>query len=401
MTYNKYMIIMLVNLFMYSNAFSCGLEAYLKKSDSYKIFELNQKENRLKNKSVNYSFLPNIYIGMGQYINNDTGLVDISKSSFYISFSQLIFSGESLGKNSEKEEIDNKERKILFEKEKNEQLLKLYADIIQHEYLKENVLLNFSRLDKIKSEYNKTLLDLKSGIVPSLEVDVKSLNILKIENLLDGLMEDLKLLEKKISKDYSIPPGNISKITYNDIISCKEIGYRELIDRSKYNKLQQADIELDINNAALLPSVYLSIGLTPKNEGTLRDISLRKMDYNGGVSINIPFSNFFTAIDNQKKFAVSVSKARLESEKDLKELIIAKRDIFNKLSAIKRYIPILKREVELKNRKMEYNLWLVKNKKESILSYLDSQDELYEAEINLKKHERDLKYYQMYLNFIN
>ncbi|HAI9815747.1 TPA: TolC family protein, partial [Escherichia coli] len=258
-----------------------------------------------------------------------------------------------------------------------------------------------SRLDKIKSEYNKTLLDLKSGIVPSLEVDVKSLNILKIENLLDGLMEDLKLLEKKISKDYSIPPGNISKITYNDIISCKEIGYRELIDRSKYNKLQQADIELDINNAALLPSVYLSIGLTPKNEGTLRDISLRKMDYNGGVSINIPFSNFFTAIDNQKKFAVSVSKARLESEKDLKELIIAKRDIFNKLSAIKRYIPILKREVELKNRKMEYNLWLVKNKKESILSYLDSQDELYEAEINLKKHERDLKYYQMYLNFIN
>ncbi|HAI9817703.1 TPA: TolC family protein, partial [Escherichia coli] len=113
MTYNKYMIIMLVNLFMYSNAFSCGLEAYLKKSDSYKIFELNQKENRLKNKSVNYSFLPNIYIGMGQYINNDTGLVDISKSSFYISFSQLIFSGESLGKNSEKEEIDNKERKIL------------------------------------------------------------------------------------------------------------------------------------------------------------------------------------------------------------------------------------------------------------------------------------------------
>ena len=193
MTYNKYMIIMLVNLFMYSNAFSCGLEAYLKKSDSYKIFELNQKENRLKNKSVNYSFLPNIYIGMGQYINNDTGLVDISKSSFYISFSQLIFSGESLGKNSEKEEIDNKERKILFEKEKNEQLLKLYADIIQHEYLKENILLNFSRLDKIKSEYNKTLLDLKSGIVPSLEVDVKSLNILKIENLLNGLMEDLKL----------------------------------------------------------------------------------------------------------------------------------------------------------------------------------------------------------------
>lgn len=65
--------------------------------------------------------------------------------------------------------------------------------------MKENTSLISSRLDKSKSEYNKTLLDFKSGTVPSLEVDVKLLNFLKIENSLNGLVEELNLLEKKSS----------------------------------------------------------------------------------------------------------------------------------------------------------------------------------------------------------
>lgn len=397
----KYMVIILANLLVGKDVFSCSLNMYLSKLESYELFKLEQEDSLLQNKSVASSFLPNVSIGMGQYINNNTGLVDIGRSSFYIAASQLIFSGESLGKNSEKEENDNKRRIISFEKDKNEQLLKLYADILQYKYLKENISLILRRLDKLKLEYNKTVLDLKSGIIPSLEVDVKSLNVLKMESSLNRLKADYELLENKINKNYSIPPQNISKITENDILSCKTISYRELIDKNKHNKLQQADIELDINNASLLPSIYLSIGLTPKNEGALRDINLREMNYNGGISVNFPINNIFSAIDNQKKYAISVTKARLESERDHEQLLIANRNILNEYLVIKRNIPILKKEVQLKNRRMEYKLWLVKEKKENILSYLDSQDELYEAEINLKKNERDLKYYQMYLNFIN
>lgn len=396
----KSRILMLSSFLVCANVYSCNLEAYLKKSEEYKLFNLEQAENSLQNKHMEFSFLPNISIGIGQHINNNTGLVDVGKSSFYISASQLIFSGESLGKSREKEKINNEIKRLSFEKEKNEKLLKLYADIIQYKYLKENTSLISSRLDKSKSEYNKTLLDFKSGTVPSLEVDVKLLNFLKIENSLNGLVEELNLLEKKIIDDYAIPSDAISKITEDDIISCKKIGYQELIDKNKYNKLQQADVELDINNSVLMPSVYFSIGLTPKKEGVIRDINLRKMDYNGGISVNIPLSNIFNAIDNQKKFAFNVSKARLESEKEQKSLFVLKREILNRYSSLKRTIPISKKEIELKKRKVEYKLWMVKQKKESILSYLDSQDELYESEFNLKKDERDLKYYQMYLDFI-
>lgn len=399
--HKKYMVIVFANLLVCKDVFACDLSAYLSKAESYEIFKLEQKESRLKNKPIASYFSPNVSIGMGQYINNDTGLVDVGRSSFHISASQLIFSGESLGKSSEKEENENKRRILLYEKDVNEQLLKLYADVLQYKYLKENINLLSRKVSTLKLEYNKILLDFKSGVVPSLEVDVNLLNVQKMESLRNGLQSDYKLLEYKINKSYSIPPEMISKITEDEILSCKKNSYRELVNKNKHLKLQQADIELDINNASLLPSVYLSIGLTPKNEGFIRDLNLRKMNYNGGINITFPISNIFSAIDNQKKYAISVTKTRLQSEKEQEDLLMENRKILNDYLAIKRNIPILKKEVQLKNRKVEYKLWLVKEKKGDVLSYLDAQDELYEAEINLKKNERDLKYHQMYINFIN
>lgn len=395
-------LIVFVNFCFCSNVFSsCSLDVYLKKTKIYRSFNIEQEETRMQNKTFSSSYLPSISVGMGQYINNDKGLVDLGKTSFYISASQLIFSGESLGYKNEKNEIDNNRRHISFEKEKNDTLLKIYEDIIQYKYLSENIKLTLNQLNKVQAEYQKSLLDLKSGNIPSLEADVKSLNVSKMKNTLNTLSDDLNLLEEKFIADYSIPPENISKITENDIISCKSMGYRELIETNKQNKLQQADVELDINKSALLPSVYLSVGLTPKNEGTLRDFNLRTMNYNGGISVSIPLTNIFNSFDNQKKFALSVTKANLESDDEKKNLLMMEKSILNKYSNIKKDIPILEKEVELKRKKIEYQQWMVKDKKESVLSYLNSQDELYDSTIKLNKCKRDLKYYKLYLDFIN
>lgn len=395
-------LIVFVNFCFCSNALSsCSLDVYLMKSKTYRSFNIEQEETRIQNKHFSSSYLPSISVGMGQYINNDKGFVDLGKTSFYISASQLIFSGESLGYNNKKNEIDNNRRHILFEKEKNDMLLKIYEDIIQHKYLSENIKLTLNQLNKVQAEYQKSLLDLKSGNIPSLEVDVKSLNVSKMKNTLNTLYDDLRLLEEKFIADYSIPPENISKITDSDIISCKSMGYRELLETNKQNKLQQADVELDMNKSALLPSVYLSVGLTPKNEGTLRDLNLRTMNYNGGISVSIPLTNIFNSFANQEKFALSVTKANLESDDEKKKLLIMKKNILNKYSNIKNDIPILEKEVELKRKKIEYLQWMVKDKKENVLSYLNSQDELYDSTIKLNKYKRDLKYYKLYLDFIN
>ncbi|EMK6466114.1 TolC family protein, partial [Escherichia coli] len=375
-------LIVFVNFCFCSNALSsCSLDVYLMKSKTYRSFNIEQEETSIQNKHFSSSYLPSISVGMGQYINNDKGFVDLGKTSFYISASQLIFSGESLGYNNKKNEIDNNRRHISFEKEKNDMLLKIYEDTIQHKYLSENIKLTLNQLNKVQAEYQKSLLDLKSGNIPSLEVDVKSLNVSKMKNTLNTLYDDLKLLEEKFIADYSIPPENISKITDGDIISCKSMGYRELLETNKQNKLQQADVELDINKSALLPSVYLSVGLTPKNEGTLRDLNLRTMNYNGGISVSIPLTNIFNSFANQEKFALSVTKANLESDDEKKKLLIMKKNILNKYSNIKNDIPILEKEVELKRKKIEYLQWMVKDKKENVLSYLNSQDELYDSTI--------------------
>ncbi|EKC9661368.1 TolC family protein, partial [Escherichia coli] len=269
--FKKISLILFINFGICNTVFSsCNLDGYLDKTKIYKSFNIEQKETLIHNNSITSSYLPSISMGMGQYINNDKGLVDLGRTSFYISASQLIFSGESLGYNNKRNELDQKRRNISFAKEKNDMLLKIYEDIIQYQYLRENIELTSNQLNKTQIEYQKSQLDFKSGNVPSLEIDVKSLSFLKMKNMLSALQNDLILLEDKFMADYSIPPEDISKITYNDIVSCKSIGYQELIEINKKNKLQQADVELDINNAALLPSVYVSVGLTPKNEGALR-----------------------------------------------------------------------------------------------------------------------------------
>ena len=128
-------LIVFVNFCFCSNVFSsCSLDVYLKKTKIYRSFNIEQEETRMQNKTFSSSYLPSISVGMGQYINNDKGLVDLGKTSFYISASQLIFSGESLGYKNEKNEIDNNRRHISFEKEKNDTLLKIYEDIIQYKY---------------------------------------------------------------------------------------------------------------------------------------------------------------------------------------------------------------------------------------------------------------------------
>ncbi|EHV79791.1 aatA, outer membrane domain protein [Escherichia coli DEC6D] len=55
-------------------------------------------------------------------------------------------------------------------------LLKMYEDIIQYQYLRENIELTSNQLNKTQIEYQKSQLDFKSGNVPSLEIDVKSLS---------------------------------------------------------------------------------------------------------------------------------------------------------------------------------------------------------------------------------
>ncbi|EET2715125.1 TolC family protein, partial [Escherichia coli] len=117
-------LIVFVNFCFCSNALSsCSLDVYLMKSKTYRSFNIEQEETSIQNKHFSSSYLPSISVGMGQYINNDKGFVDLGKTSFYISASQLIFSGESLGYNNKKNEIDNNRRHISFEKEKNDMLL--------------------------------------------------------------------------------------------------------------------------------------------------------------------------------------------------------------------------------------------------------------------------------------
>ncbi|EPM2068214.1 TolC family protein, partial [Escherichia coli] len=67
---------------------------------------------------------------------------------------------------------------------------------------------------------------------------------------------------------------------------------------------------------------------------------------------------------------------------------------------IKNKIPILKNNLYIKNKELNYISERVKNKKESVLTYYSLQDDIYEIELNIKRNENELMYYELYLDFL-
>ncbi|END2013668.1 TolC family protein, partial [Escherichia coli] len=155
-----------------------------------------------------------------------------------------------------------------------------------------------------------------------------------------------------------------------------------------------------ISESSLLPSLYFSVGLTPKNGGTLSDISLREMDYNASISVNVPLSDFFSSFNSKKTNAINSMKNNIDNLNDFRELELLRFDINNKLHIIKNKIPILKNNLYIKNKELNYISERVKNKKESVLTYYSLQDDIYEIELNIKRNENELMYYELYLDFL-
>ncbi|MGT4033237.1 hypothetical protein ACVTNC_16365 [Escherichia coli] len=134
----------------------------------------------------------------------------------------------------------------------------------------------------------------------------------------------------------------------------------------------------------------------------MSDISLREMDYNASISVNVPLSDFFFFHHStvKKTNAINSMKNNIDNLNDFRELELLRFDINNKLHIIKNKIPILKNNLYIKNKELNYISERVKNKKESVLTYYSLQDDIYEIELNIKRNENELMYYELYLDFL-
>ncbi|HHE0140750.1 TPA: TolC family protein, partial [Escherichia coli] len=100
----------------------------------------------------------------------------------------------------------------------------------------------------------------------------------------------------------------------------------ELVRDIYLKKNESVEIDNKISESSLLPSLYFSVGLTPKNGGTLSDISLREMDYNASISIDIPLSDFFSSFNSKKTNAMNLVRNGIDNLSDFREIELLRFD---------------------------------------------------------------------------
>ncbi|HCN8206682.1 TPA: TolC family protein, partial [Escherichia coli] len=277
--------------------------------------------------------------------------------------------------------------------------LSIYEIIIRRKEI-ESLLKEYQHKQKEADIENKRLqYFFEQGSVSEFELNLKKNITENHQKNIKLLKNELQYLEWGLRNEYNIPQ-NMFKIIDSDIIkSCKKNDISFLIKKENMAELEEANINFDLEKAANYPSVSLSLGLTPKNGGTIRDISIEHSNYVASVSLNIPLSGLLKLAVKKEKHSLNVDSVKLSIDKRNIELEDAKQGILNKLNNAIDELSYLRKQFSINKKKVSY-LKKRLNDDNNMLSYYNEIDTLNEIEKNLIRKENEIELYKMRMFFI-
>ncbi|AUM10864.1 TolC family protein [Escherichia coli] len=376
------------------------MDDYFNKTKIFLSYTLEQEQNKIEESNNVTSLFPSMSIGIGQYINNKKRLSTFGDSNIYFSLSQDVFAAFKYKTRKDKLVIQNSLQDLELQKKKYEYLLGFYYDTINYIYKLEQIELTNILIKKLETDYNISKVLFKMGKISSLDTEIKRNNLDKMKSTLNEVELERQHSLMKIKSDYVVPEELLYKISFTDIKSCKKSSIMELVKNIYRKKNESVAIDNKISESSLLPSLYVSVGFTPKNGGALSDISLREMDYNASININVPLSDFFSSFNSNKTNTINLVRNNIDNLSNFSELELLRSELSNKINIIKGRIPILERDLHIKKKELNYLSERVKNKKESMFTYYSIQDDIYEAELEIKRSKNELMYYELYLDFL-
>lgn len=374
----------------------CVVDIFFQKNIQFNSHSLDIEESELNRSNNLKTMLPDVSIGLGQYINNNKRLSPFTESNFHLSLSHNLLSGYTAKKQNDKLEVSSHLKYIDLHSNRYDYIINLFSEIVSYRIKESQIKLMNKRYKKLHKEYEVAKYQFSLGTVSLFDVEIRYSTLQKIKADIESLEEEKFFLIEKISKEYNIPEDIIPNITYNQLKECKTIDFQTLLTESNKSKIKSIDIDDDIRNISRLPSLYVSFGLTPKKGGALSNISLKEMNYSASLGISFPLMGLFNSSENQRIKAISLSRTRNELLKDSIKLELLQKEIFQKLSTLKKNLAIVKNELSLKRKEVEY----IKNKQDNVIDYLSVVEKLYETENEFKKIEYEIEYYSLYHYFL-
>jgi hypothetical protein len=384
-----------------SDKIPCELDSFFRKTDAYSLILLENKAKLLELERERISLLPDINVSISQQSTNNNSFKDVMNSSLSLGFSQSVYSGNSYSKYKSKIAKDIEYNNLMTDDKRNRYLVDLYRFVIEYNYQNDLFNLYTSQLEKQKTQLEVSKLMLQSGDIAKIEYDIISLRKEELQNNVNSIKNDVRQIELDIHSQFSIPVGYITKITSEQIQSCKKIGISQILDESKL-LLHQSEYEnFRLKLASLQPNVGLSLHMRPPVSGTLRDISTKKTEFVAGINVTVPISSFFNVNNIKKEHAISISRIKNTYSEKQKLHQREKENVISKINILKSRIDLTRKTVELKGKEVDYIFSRFREKKETIMSYYRQLDEYEHEKINLKKDEREYEFYKTYISILD
>lgn len=380
-------------------AYVCPLDLYFRKTFDYRTYQIKSFQTEMERLDNNYSFLPELSLSTGQSAYNKSGFKSPEYSNAGIYISMPVYSGGRYFLNNEKLSLSDISQETTLERNRINYLLSIYEIIIRRKEI-ESLLKEYQHKQKEADIENKRLqYFFEQGAVSEFELNLKKNITENHQKNIKLLKNELQYLEWGLRNEYNIPQ-NMFKIIDSDIIkSCKKNDISFLIKKENMAELEEANINFDLEKAANYPSVSLSLGLTPKNGGTIRDISIEHGNYVASVSLNIPLSGLFKLAVKKEKHSLNVDSVKLSIDKRNIELEDAKQGVLNKLNNAIDELSYLRKQFSINKKKVSY-LKKRLNDDNNMLSYYNEINTLNEIEKNLIRKENEIELYKMRMFFI-
>ncbi|ELY5805008.1 TolC family protein [Cronobacter sakazakii] len=380
---------------------SCKLDKYFVKTEAYKTIAFNNKRIELELDSNKLSLLPDLFVSVGQNINNENSFKKPEDSSVSIGVSQSIYEGNRYGKKVALLDIDKNINNLKLEQERIQYIIRLFSAAINYQTSQQQKSLYLMQLERQLQDLKRFEYFYTTGEVAKIELEVAKIRVDEIKERIKKTNNELKEVAEDIYLKYEVPEDDIKHITYNNVLNCKTKSINNIRAKQKSISLNRLYASNALDNTLFFPSVNMSISLTPPKEGTLRTFSTEKSDFSASLNVSVPISNFFLYNNQKSLFSVALDSLKMEITKGDREFHQKRSAITRNSRMLRESIQFSKSSLALKQREVNYLLSRLRDGKETVMTYFDKLDEYNQEEIDLIRKEREFELDKVYLYFLD
>lgn len=393
-------VILIATTFIYSDCYakndiSCGLDAFFLESGGNRLIKANESKSKLDKVYNNLSLYPSISIGSGQYSSNRNGFKGVGSSSFSLSISQAIYSGGVY--NIKNKQILQNEMlgKLKYELQRNDWLLNLYGDVLNYRTINKQLSQVRKSLKNIEVKHKLLMSQFSEGARSKLDVELSSLNVDELKIEIISLGENLKLQEKKVYDLYRITPDKYWMVTSANLLNCNFKKYRDIINGQRVVESKINELGADIDNAALLPSIYASISISPPKNGNIEDITLINARYAASIYVSIPISNLFLSSINELKKEANNDSLLVKMTEANNGIMNRKIDFLSKINKLNEEIRLLNKKMAVQKKMVKYAEYKFHQKNEGVYSFYEAVNLYDRYALEAENKESLLEYYKV------